>query len=592
MEEESWTERRKRHSEISKALENDEMQMIFDYYQSRRGSKRDLEPERPRSRIVGEDETTLDMISPNDETSKKYKQRLKFLKSVNPIGEKERDLFYTPLSKSLSYPFEEDIQNILGEDHYKYASRILDTVDKSFLSGWMFTKYLEEEFGLKNFDSSIPNIDPILKFIKYIYSRIGNPEQYYKKKKIKLDILLRLIKKEEEDLFKTESEKRGYSKYEISLGNLPASNKAVIIYFEPNGMLYLEDGTSIDTIEESSLRKIGGIFHVFVKKSDQNNIDMSLFNFLPFYTLMEDLSKKYIRTGEFVFTILETLVSNIAFIKKLNDKYIYPFDHSTIQNTKRFFIIPISLPMHLNILIIDNKMKTIERFEPHGSYDYTSFANFLKRSDSKKMLTKAGFGGLLTQLEKASYKFSDFYDSKDFVSMLNYILEVEKNKKQFVPLRLSVEQILLDIDLLHKKFPDKFSGYKILLPIDYEIENGIQRYYDVPLETEIPIGLCVTFCYLYFIMRSQDNTEEDFMILQRDINQQLFDLMKFWYTKNVGEVKIDERNEKEKKIFVQQAIVEFIVKVTDTYLGKLTETINKMFDIHTHIVRSRSIKIY
>ena len=351
MEEETWTERKKRQSLISQALENDEMEMMFEYYKSKRNTKRDTERSYEKNQSIGE-----------DETSRKYKERLKFLKSVNPIGEKEKELFYPPLSKNPPYPFEEDIRDILGEEYVKYSSRILDTVDKSFMSGWMFTKYLENEFEMKNFDSSIPNIDPILKFAKYLYSRIGNSEQYYRNKSLKLEILFSLIEREEAVV---PDGKGYYSVYEISVGD-SSQGKIVKLYFEPNGTLYLENGNSMDSLEDKEIRKLGDTFYVFVKKSDQINIpDEKLFRFLSVESLMREISTKYFRLGEFVFFILETLVSNISFIKKVDGKYVYPFDHSPIQNTKRFYIIPITLPLHLNILIIDNKMKTIERFEPH-----------------------------------------------------------------------------------------------------------------------------------------------------------------------------------------------------------------------------------
>jgi DNA-dependent RNA polymerase auxiliary subunit epsilon len=92
-------------------------------------------------------------------------------------------------------------------------------------------------------------------------------------------------------------------------------------------------------------------------------------------------------------------------------------------------------------------------------------------------------------------------------------------------------------------------------------------------------------------LRLRALTKDEFKDLQTAINTKFFDFMLEWYGNNVdSSVQVDSTNENEKKLFVKEAMVEFIVKVNDQYLGKLFEKVNKKFNLNFMVYQGRNVK--
>jgi hypothetical protein len=517
------------------------------------------------------------------ETATKYKSKLKFLKEQrNPITRVEKLKYYPPLEPEmyLKTPFEDELQEILEDDYYKFSFLIMEALDKSALGSWCYNEYLQIDLNLQNFESSVPDMETVLQYTYYIYSRIGDPIQYYNyENKEKLNLILELIHQETKN------------PEEITYVIGPKNNKKQKIQLIPDGLLESKTGQPLD----NELIKRYKSFEIDLPNKDSLDSDgipstkeISLF---PMKNIKVWISIHPTRIGQFVYTMIDRYFTNTSFIQRHDNRLIFPyeFDLNLNTNKKRFFITSILQKTHLNILIFDKQFQTIERFEPHGTITYEYFTKFVLKN--KEFLTKLGFKNLITELEYNNFKLRPFYKDQQFRKLIAQINDFQKqiNDEQ---LRLTIQTIELDLEISEAKFPAPYNSYQILLPQDYQIVDGPQSYYDLDFEIDLPTGLCVTFCFIYFCMRLRVNTREELAQLQLNINQRFFEFLLTWYQQNIDpNVEVDSTLEKEKKLFVKEAVVEFLMKANQKYLGKLLERINELFGTDFILTQGRNIII-
>lgn len=548
-----------------------------------------------------------------DDLTEKYKKRTKFLVSPNPVSKAEAQEFYTGLNPNKTYfmsledkplkpIFEDELEEILGEDYEKYALNIFENVDKTSTGVYFFVNYLQNELNIKNFGSTI-NINPmniILDFIHYFYLRLGDPSQYYGNNYYKLVILLNLIWAESAD-------SKDLDIYTIKINNpKKESDETLSLTLSENGVLTKRDEN--DEVEDQLLSKYEN-FEIEIPDKDDYDINRfpSQPELLPFhFKSFRSIYNTFFNLGNFIISLITNFIKESEYMYYKPNELKLPIDFNfhlleslreyeediinrvKLESIVRYYVVPLSLPQHHNLLIFDHKFQTIERFEPHGSLSNTIIKNILKKNENKIFLMKDGFSGILQDLEKEQYLFSKFFQDERLITLLVYLQEYYKNNKAY---QNSFHSIFMDIELsrLKQLIPSEFQTYRIMYPSDYEIEIGPQTYYDNRLEDQFPMGMCVTFCYLYLALRTQVVTQQDFEVLQKEINEKYFDFLLEWYKKNINSQVVVEQSEK--KNFVSQAVVEFILYVNNIYLKNFLEEINSLFDINLKDVGGRHINL-
>ena len=640
MEEETPEEKQEREKQMEKAIEELEMTLIYDYYNSVSPQKRNRSQEASssrtgsgsssRSRSSGSGSMTKEAkkgkktkvspiaINPGKvevpdvkhsptETERQYKYKTRYLKeNRNPISVAERMEYYPPLESEpySKMPFQEELENILDEDYFKYTSLIMETVDKTHLGAFIYTEYLKVDEGITDFDTSVVDFEIILSYVDYLYIRIGEPGQYYpKQNQKKLEILTRLMEEECKDYFK--------NTYDVVIKNQSVKQKheeetteekqedetaALDLTLYEHGILKVT-GES-DEISNSELGRYSK-FRITIDDKDNFDEDMiptcNELRSFGLKKLFKFMSKSYYRLGNFIYYAINNYCGNANNMKLVNGKLYYPsdFTNNLLNSTERFYLVPLVMPQHMNILFFDTQLKTIERFEPNGAKIYQHFTKFIRNPENKQVLFHYGQDKILSEIEKSNYNYKQFFNNPDFQILLDTIQElINQNPSNFKPLQMGVYSLLIDMQLSNKTFAGEYGNFKLLLPFDYQNAVGPQSYYESDLELAIPTGLCVTFCYIYFMIRTKINTQQEFDDLQISINEMFFQFMLGWYRENIkANVTVDETNEKDKKTFTKQAIVEFIVKANDSMLNFIVARINDTFDVNLLQIGSRNIQL-
>jgi hypothetical protein len=518
----------------------------------------------------------MESVKPSGSVNQSSKKSKSFLRSINPISAAEK-MKYNPLDPSFVYqiPFEEELKDILGEDYYKYASIMFENIEKSALGMWVYTEYLLNDMHFENFDYSMHDVNPILDYIYYIYQRFGDSLQYYEPEtRGKLNIIYKLVMEETEDPLE--------SNYVIEMQNQGSYPVDKIINLE------LKDFGNLVPSNESVLRN-SRFFKIKIRNKSLKIPTPSDLHLFEFSYLKKILTSSPLRTEKMIYKLLDQYLNHSSVIlmhQKLRLPYQFMFHLSNAKD--RFFVAPISEPTHLNLLIFDMDFQTIERFEPHGSISYSYLKNILYTNGG--LLKQRGHQKLIQEIIASNHNYYAFYTDPQFKLLIEDLGEISKSVSD-KKLQLLLESIRLDFHLMEIKFPPKFANFRLLLPIQYQISTGPQTYYDIPFENELPRGLCVTFCYIYLALRLRALTKDEFKDLQTAINTKFFDFMLEWYGNNVdSSVQVDSTNENEKNLFVKEAMVEFIVKVNDQYLGKLFEKVNKKFNLNFMVYQGRNVK--
>jgi hypothetical protein len=550
-----------------------------------------------------------------DDLTAKYKKKTKFLVSPNPVSKEEKEEFYVGLHPSKTFfmsledqplkpIFEEELEQILGEDYEKYAMTIIGNIDKSATGVYFFYQYLQKDLKILNFQTSINNfpMNIILDYVHYFYLRLGDTTQYFNDNQTKLRLLLNLIWIESAD-------SQDLDEYAVEIKNpKKQTDDTLSLILVENGVLTnKDDGKEVD---ENVLSRYKN-FDVLIDEKD--NYDTSRFptqpELLPFHFLsFKSMYTKFFNLANFILTCVNNFIKETEYILyKPNElKLPFEFKYHLEENLKeydqdvqnlvdqkeigRYYVVPLSLPQHHNLLIFDHQFKTIERFEPHGSIAKTLFKKILQSKENYSLFVQDGFSDILQDLKKENYNYAIFFQDPRFLALLIYVQEKYKNNK---PIQSSINSLFMDIELSRLKnfLPPEYQNYTLLYPSDYEIEIGPQSYYDNRLENEFPIGMCVTFCYIYLALRTNVNiqSKQDFEQLQLQINDKYYEFLLDWYKNNINQQVVVE--ETEKKTFVSQAIVEFIMTVNNIYLKEFLEEINSVFNLNLKGIGGRHINL-
>jgi hypothetical protein len=172
-----------------------------------------------------------------------------------------------------------------------------------------------------------------------------------------------------------------------------------------------------------------------------------------------------------------------------------------------------------------------------------------------------------------------YFGTPEYRKLIRVINEYGANTKYKKYYEHISDFLLADYRLSSVDWENQYSldGYTYFSPYMYETEEGPQTYYDYKEDFPIPTGLCVAFCFVYLMLRMNCNTKNDFLSLQSNINEQFYTFLFQWYQNNVDSSITLSNTDKDKKIFVRSAIVEFIVTANDKYYKELFDDINDRF---------------
>jgi hypothetical protein len=525
---------------------------------------------------------TFQMSSPQKQQSitkkspqSKYEKYLKYQKR-GYVTPNEMEKFYPSIDPEFqkTLPFENEMQTILGDEYFDTLQTLVDTADKKNYAYWNYKMYMIRDMGFRDFDTSIADAPKVIDYIYYLYLRFGDPSQYFQKtNEGKFNVIQSVVEMEVDDNDETE--------FKITYDNYKFDSE-IDLSLKPYGNLKIEtENVSIKDVDQ--YREI----KVKLESSDDDEFEIPSEEDLEYFgfenDLLKMLQKSKVKLNAFIYDMLYIYNQNSSLIVIYQDNYYLPEDTlaDLFKNfTTRYAIVPVVLPGHQNLLIVDRQFKTIERFEPHGKNSYIRlFISYVGDPKFRQLLDSQGLKNLMLNAINNNYSMQPYYTTPEYRQLIKVIHDYAKKQGENGKYYEHISDFLLadyrlgTIDWDNYHLP----GYTYISPYWYQSDVGPQTFYDYKEDIPMPTGLCVAFCFIYSMLRMNVKTEDDFIFLQRNINEELYKFLFEWYVKNVDSSIDLEKTTKDQKIFVKSAIVEFIVTANDKYYKILFDNINELF---------------
>ena len=503
----------------------------------------------------------------NFEKYKKYQKR-------GYTTEAELEKYYPPFEPEFykTLPFEQDIKNILGEEYMDTLSVLVDAADKTNYAYWNYKMYISRDMGFSDFDTTIADAPEVIEYIYYLYLRFGDPSQYHdKSKEGKYNVIKSIIELEIDDEDETD--------FEINFEDDYTFDQKIEATLKDYGNLVI-DTPNVNMKDIDKYRFI----QVKLEKDEETIVpkesDLEDLGFPNDLLLM--LQRTKFKLSRFIYKLLSFYNEKYSIISiGLNTFYVpdNTIDDLLKNFSTRFAVIPLTLPGHQNLIIVDSLFQTIERFEPHGKQSFNRlFKLYLTNAEFNQYISKQGLKDFMLKVIQNNYDISPYYKSNEIKKLIDAIIEYSKFKPKYEKFfKLIAEFLMADYKLANLNWDNHLPGYTYLSPAQYQAEIGPQSYFDYASDIPMPLGLCVAFCFVYLMLRMNCQTKTDFINLQANINSDFFKFLYDWYVKFVDPSIDFDKTAQDHNIFVKSAIVEFIVTANDKYYKVLFDDINDLF---------------
>jgi hypothetical protein len=515
---------------------------------------------------------------------KKYLKPKKMIKLEREKFTKEDDYFLSN-SPMEPYPFYNEIQDLVDEEYRKFLPKVYEGFDKSPMLGtWSFDSYMKKMKFV--FKSNFQDINHTVGIIYFYISRLGDVFQYREQNKyLKFKIISHLI----ENQILHPKQKYFYWNIQPNQTKSKKQNSNVIQLLLHLGEFYLKNG---DHYPSENLVESG-----------QYEFELQKVPFIPSLKeskLMNNplkLVKKGVSSSLFLINSLTGILESQIIQFKNNELLIPENLIDDLKNCKeRYFICPLTLPAHMNILIFDKKLKTMERFEPNGTTYEDVIALFFENESAIEYIYEMGWDDMLNKIRNSNYDYKLFRDDDSFISFLRNLSMIkstsiddfEKYKSMLIQAHSYFEtdkklKQLRNSDLYLKQF-------KLLLPSDYQKPVGPQVVFDRFGGVESPRGLCVTVSYFYACLRLQYKVDSVDNI--REMNEKIYSVffngMFSWYNQYMEPIKKEEISNQIK--FVGLGLGDFMLQALNE-LGWLTSQLNQIFGTSILFMDGRNLMI-